>query len=142
MGKVMAIGSGDPSVEEPLPPYYIAGYTYDALGTILPFCDVNVTDKTTDAYMVGTSSDLGFYMLDVKNGMVSTGGFTAGDVINVTATKDLAVGWNETVSLAGSFTPIDVTLDAMIPEFPMVALPVVGLLAMFIVVSVRRRGKQ
>jgi hypothetical protein len=54
----------------------------------------------------------------------------------------MAIGWNESVTLPMGFVAIDVTLNGVIPEFPMMVLPVVGLLAMFIVVSIRRRGKQ
>lgn len=126
---------------EPFPPYYAAGYTYDAFGTILPGCEVNITDVNTNAYNLTTSDAVtGFYMVDIKNGLVDTGGFNVGDTVNVTATKGLAIGWNEAVSQDLGYVAMDITLNGVIPEFPMAVLPVVGMLALFIVVSLKRKG--
>jgi len=143
VGKAIAEGPSAPGIEAPpVPPYYAAGYTYDAFGVILPDCVVNITNMRTGAYNLTTSDGAGFYIFDIANQLPEPGGFLVGDLINVTATKDMAIGWNESVTLPMGFVAIDVTLNGVIPEFPMMVLPVVGLLAMFIVVSIRRRGKQ
>lgn len=144
VGKAIAEGPSAPGVEAPpVPPYYAAGYTWDASGTvILPDCVVNITNVRTGAWNLTTSDGSGFYIFDIANQLPEPGGFLVGDTINVTATKDLAMGWNESVTQPLGYVAIDVTLNGVIPEFPMAVLPVVGLLAMFVVASVWRRGKQ
>ncbi|OGS56602.1 MAG: hypothetical protein A3K60_02180 [Euryarchaeota archaeon RBG_19FT_COMBO_56_21] len=139
MSKVSAEMPDPPGVNEPRPPYYVAGFTYDAFGALLGNCALNITNLRTGESNITEMSDVnGFYMVDVANGWPSV--HAIGDIVNVTATKDLAVGWNETALVTGGFTQVDVTLSGIIPEFPIVALPVVGLMALFIVVSLKRRG--
>lgn len=145
VGKVTALEpeAGPPAVNAPQPPYYVAGYTYDASGvTILPDCAIQIVNLDTAEVFLGVSSGVGFYMIDIANFGAEPSNYSVGDTVNVTATKDLAVGWNEAVLIPGGFTPVDIILNGVIPEFPMVVLPVVGLLAMVTIVSVRRRGKR
>lgn len=138
VGDASAVKPDPPQVTEPRPPYYVAGFTYDAFGAPLANCLLNLTDLNTGEWNNTEMSDAsGFYMIDVANGWLS--GHTVGDAVNVTATKDVAIGWTEAVLLPGGYTQVDVTLNAEIPEFPLVALPVVGIIAMFTVVSLKRR---
>jgi len=123
----------------PPPPYFVIGYTYDAGGVALPNCSVNITDLRTGAYCNTLASDAnGFYQYDLNT---ITGGWTVGDMINVTAQKDLAIGWNESAATSGPYLRMDVTLGTVIPEFPTVIVPVAGMLVLIAAVGFRRRGK-
>jgi hypothetical protein len=128
----------------PLPPHPIFGYTFDADGvTPLTSCDVVLTDKTTGDTLVTTSDALGgIYSEDAAN---FANGYAIGDIINVTATKGSQVGWSEApiTDTPSGFDQIDVTLNgSAIPEFPMLILPVGGMIALFAVVSLKRKGKE
>jgi len=124
------------------PPYYVAGHTYDALGAALTDCLVNVTNLRTGAWNLTTSSSTtGLYRFNLWS---MDGDFLEGDPINVTATKDLLIGWNESVvpTPMGSYLTIDVTLaNEIIPEFPMAIVPIAGILVLVVVLSATRRGK-
>jgi len=122
----------------PGPPYPVAGYTYDSLGAKLPSCDLNVTDLNTGEYCNTVVSDgNGFYSVDLGSFAV----WTEGDIIKVTAAKDMWTGENQS-AVAGTYLRLDVTLNVLIPEFPMVIVPVTGMLALVAVVSLRRRGEE
>ena len=138
--KAKAPGPDVPSgIMAPPPPYFVNGYTYDGSGAVLPGCLVNVTNMRTLEYNTTVSDPIyGFYKVDL-NAMPSL--YLVGDPINVTATKDTAVGWNDSVTTSGPYLWVDVTLSGIIPEFPMVIVPVTGMLAMFTVVILRRRAK-
>jgi len=122
----------------PGPPYPVAGYTYDALGAILPSCELNITDLDTGEYNNTIVSGLNGYYA------VNLGSFAAwndGDIIKVTAVNGALVGENQS-AVAGSYLRLDVTLDVPIPEFPMVIVPVMGMMALVAVMSLRRRGEE
>jgi hypothetical protein len=124
-------------------PHPVFGYTYDTDGvTPIPACDVIITDLTTMEQIVTTSSDPeGIYSVDLSE---LTLGWVVGDILNVTATKGSAVGWSEApiTDTPSGYDQIDVTLSGTaIPEFPMVIMPVVGMIALFAVVSLKRRTK-
>jgi hypothetical protein len=128
----------------PLPPHPIFGYTVDADGvTPLTSCDVVLTNKATGDTLVTTSDALGgIYSEDAANFL---NGYAIGDIINVTATKGAQVGWNESAitDTPAGYDQIDVTLNgSAIPEFPMLILPVGGMIALFAVVSLKRKGKE
>jgi len=119
-------------------PYNVLGYTYDAVGAKLPGCTVNITDVTTGDYNV-TTSDPTFAAY-----LVNLGSFTAwapGDEIKITAVKGSLVGEN-TSTVAGLLLWLNATVDVLIPEFPMVIVPVTGMMALMAVVSLRRRGEE
>lgn len=150
MGKVKASNPGPEDAADgasvldraPVTPYFLAGYTYDAFGVALPDCLLNITNLRTGAWNLTTSSATGFY---TQNLHYMAGDFLEGDLINVTATKDLAIGWNESAvpTPMGSYMPMHVTLSYEIPEFPMVIMPVGGImLVLFAAVSARRRGEK
>lgn len=134
--KASASAAFDP--DQPPPPYNVVGYTYDAGGALLPECSVNITNLRTGNYTLTMSDTNSFYMYNLND---LPGSWVVGDMINVTAQKDLAIGWNESAAIAGPYVWIDVHLTAIIPEFPMAVLPVAGLLAVFAMVSFRRRQK-
>lgn len=129
-----------PNQAPPPPPYEIFGFTYADAGktTVLPDCIVNITNtRTGDWNLTFSTADYGFYRFDLWN---QTNDWQVGDIINVTAYKDMAIGWTEAEATGGAYIWADVCLTAVIPEFPMVVLPVVGMLAVLAVVSfVRRR---
>lgn len=131
-----AVVAFDP--DQPLPPYNVIGYTYDAGGALLPGCTVNITNVRTGNYSLTASDSNSFYQYNLND---LPGGWVVGDIINVTATKDLAIGWAEGPTTGGAYLWLDVHLTGIIPEFPMVLLPVVGILAVLGVASFRRRQK-
>lgn len=125
-------------------PYLIWGYTYASDGvTLMPNCDVTLTDLNTTEFATTVSTDPeAFYMFDITTALAS--GWDEGHIINVTATQGTFIGWNETtmdsVTYPGQYE-VDVTLnDLAIPEFSMVIVPVMGMIALVAVVSLRRRG--
>jgi hypothetical protein len=132
--RASATAAFDP--DQPPPPYNVIGYTYDAGGTLVPGCDVNITNLRTGDYILTVSDVNSFYQYNLND---IPSGWIVGDTINVTAQKDLAIGWNEAQTAAGPFLWLDVHMTAIIPEFPMVVLPVMGMLALVAVVSFRRR---
>jgi len=121
----------------PGPPYNVYGYTYDSVGAPLAGCSVTVTDLRTTDSMVTTSSASGKYQVDLG----SFAAWLPGDDIKVTAVSDPWSGENQSQAL-GLSLKMDVTLDVLIPEFPMVIVPVMGMIALVAVVSLRRRGEE
>lgn len=122
-------------------PHPITGTTYDGNGDPLPFCTVTVTDLTLGESAVVESDENGLYQYDIAN---LPGEYLVGDEILVEAV-------NETLQISGSatgfvsegfFTVIDVTLNMVIPEFPMVATPVVAILALFAFARIRRKKEE
>jgi hypothetical protein len=137
-----------PSALAPGPPYLLWGNTYDALGDPVE-CDITVTNvntgeiNTTNSYIVPPWPLDGYYEIDLQNQFPS--GVQIGDLINVTATdrSGTTIGWNESAVPGGGSMNMDVTLTGTaIPEFPMVIVPVTGMLALFAVVALIRRGEE
>jgi hypothetical protein len=132
----------------PVTPYLLWGYTYDGVGGPVE-CNITVTNlntgdsNTTNSWQVDPWPLDGYYELDLANQLES--GVTVGDIINVTAIErnGTSIGWNEMAVPGGGSMHIDVTLSGTwIPEFPMVIVPVMGMVALFAVVRLRRRGEE
>jgi len=114
------------------------GYTFESVGAKLPDCPVNITDLRTGEFKVAVSDAVfAAYLVDLG----SFAHYMAGDEIKITAAKDMWTGENQSI-VAGSKLWLNVTLNVMIPEFPMVIVPVTGMMALFAVVSLRRRGEE
>jgi len=135
-------GSGDRSAtldnRQPLPPHQVQGYIYQADGvTPVGNCVVNITNKNTGAWnLTITDPDYGWYEHNMN---FFDGSAADGDIVNVTAEKDGAIGWVE-----GIVTPAPLNMNVLltgtvIPEFPLVIAPVLGLMALFAVVNLKRR---
>ncbi|MBE3042296.1 hypothetical protein IMZ48_06895, partial [Candidatus Bathyarchaeota archaeon] len=87
----------------------------------------------------------GYYEIDLNNPLIFPSTYLDGDLINVTAIDrtGTSIGWNESAVPGGPTMTMDVTLTGTaIPEFPMVIVPVMGMLALFVVVRLRRRGEE
>jgi hypothetical protein len=133
---------------QPGSPHTVYGYEFDADGvTPLNGCVVTITNTATGEFIIfnethdGWDPSINIYSVDLSELLVH--GWTVGDILNVTAVKGAATGWNESAITAAAFDRIDVTLNGTaIPEFPMVILPVGGMIALFAVVSLRRKGKE
>jgi len=128
-----------------LPPYNLEGFTTDA--SLVPYaCDVTVTNmRTLESCTTTSYPEDGYYTIDIQHALPSA--FIVGDPINVTATNfaALLIGWNEQPVPGGGSMWMDVTLNGTwdgIPEFPTVIVPIVGMLAVFAVVSLKRRGEE
>lgn len=129
----------------PPPPYLLSGLTMDSVGAMLFGVDINITNLRTGAYNHTVSYDYGgfgyaYYEFNLHD---MDGGYPEvdGDIIRVTATYTDMEGQNQSaLSVSGGYMMMDITLNpVVIPEFPMVVLPVVGLLAMVVAVSLGRR---
>jgi hypothetical protein len=132
-GKVTPKVPGE--TQAPGPIYYVFGTTRDIAGLPLPFCNVNLTDKTTGKYNNAiVSNDTGFYRFDVNNGLA--GGVSVGDIMNITATKGALTGYNQT-TLPPALLKMDVTLSGVvIPEFGGMMIPLAGILSIFAIARV------
>ena len=129
-----------------LPPYTLEGLTTDETGTIYYSCMITVTNVRTGESNTTTSFESdGYYTMDLQHQWPSA--FLVGDPVNVTAINEsnMLIGWNEQLIPGGGGMWIDVYMNGTwdgIPEFPMVIVPVTGMLAVFAVVSLRRRAEE
>jgi len=117
--------------------YKVGGYVYEADGTTpVGGATVTVTNLNTGASTSTLTNSFGLYSVDVED---LPGGVAPGHIINVTATKDLQIGWNE-----GAFTfdvtILDITLSGVIPEFPSIFVPVLGLACLVVLSGRKRKG--
>jgi len=130
-------------VQAPGQPHSVRGYICDVDGvTRVAAANVNITNLRTGSWSNATvSASNGYYNFDL-NGL--SGSWEVDDAIR-------AVAWSTSLSLdgenatvltgVGSGEWLNVTLGTVIqiPEFPMVILPISGMLVLFAVVSFRRR---
>jgi len=130
-----------------LPPYMLEGLITDTVGSSYN-CTVTVTNVRTGESNITWSDPIdGYYRMDIQHALPSA--FLAGDPINVTAinvTADL-IGWNDRLvpTPPGGSMWLDVTLNgtySAIPEFPMVIVPVMGMMILFVAVGLTRKGKE
>lgn len=130
-------------MDVPPPPFNVFGFTYDVDGsTPVVSCTVNITNTRTGESNITNSDDTyGYYEFNMNNWTL---GYQNGDVVYIVATKDTQIGWNNgTINTLGPYLWVDVTLSGTaIPEFPLVVLPVAGMLALFTVVSLKRRSEE
>lgn len=133
----------------PPPPHTIFGYSWAADGvTPMLASIVTVTNTRTGEFTTWNDTHDGWdplsniYSIDLSEMPTA---WAVGDLLNVTSVNGVNIGWNESVvtDSPSGYDQIDVTLDgAPIPEFPMLILPVGGMIALFAVVSLRRKGKK
>lgn len=127
-----------PGYDVPPPPLLIYGWVY-YMGTPVDGATVTLTNQntgeTTDPYVTGSD---GFYMLQVAD---LPSGYSAGDVLVVTADKS-----SEMLTGSGSYTitgtepgyaQLDINM-VLIPEFPTLIIPVVGMVAVVATVRLAR----
>jgi len=124
----------------PAPPnLIIGGFTFDEFSAKLGDCAVTITHVKTGNFTVlysgASGPTLGFYSYKPSWEDISQG-----DDIKVTAVKGVMTGESVGYVSSSPNLQIDVTLNVLIPEFPMVIVPVVGMMALIAVVSLRRRG--
>ena len=122
-------------------PHAVRGYITDVGGvTRVAGASVNITNLNTTAYdNTTTSSSSGYYNFDLNS---LSGGFSAGNIVTAVAWFGTSSGENVTIITGiGPNEWLNVTLGTVIviPEFPMVILPISGMLVLFAVVSFRRR---
>ena len=134
--------TGSPVLGDIQNPYNIMGYTNDSMGVPIIGCTVTVTNVDNGGSIEAMVTGDGRYMANLAN-MNGAGYYYAdGDEILVEAVKDdlsgEATGYVDLTD-DNSITFIHVTLGTVIPEFPMVILPVGGMLALFAVVHFRHR---
>ncbi len=117
-------------------PHPIVGICYDSQGNPLEGCEVTVTDITLGASGVNISDADGKYSFDIAN---LPGEWAVGDEILVEAVYEGSYsGTNTTIATGAFFDVVDVHVDTTaIPEFPMVLVPVIGILALFAIARMR-----
>jgi len=132
-----------------LPPYMWQGFITDTVGNPNYNCTVTITNVRTGESNITWSDPFdGYYGMDIQHALPSA--FLPGDLINVTAINETAdlIGWTEQAvptPPGGSFWGGDVVLDgtySAIPEFPMVIVPVMGMMILFVAVGLRRKGRE
>ncbi len=129
-----------PSSPPPIP-YNVIGYVYESDGvTIVLNAAVTITDTRTGAvWLTTTDAEFGYYVLNLN---LNETGWEMGDTIVVDANNGVQSGTNSGVTGATgneAFLLLDVTLTVAIPEFPMVVLPVLGMIGVAAVLSLRTR---
>jgi hypothetical protein len=114
----------------------VVGFVYEADGTTpVTGAAVIVTNLNTGASGSTLTDIFGYYSVDVGE---LPGGVALDDIINVTATKNLKIGWNEG-AFSWDVTFLDITLSSVILEFPSLVVPVLG--SVCVVVVSRRKSK-
>jgi hypothetical protein len=130
-------------VQAPGQPHAVRGYIRDVGGvTPVAGANVNITNLRTGAYSnITVSGGTGYYNFDLNT---LAGSWDIDDAIS-------AVAWSTSLGLSGENVTVltglganewlNVTLGTVIviPEFPMVILPISGMLVLFAVVSFKRR---
>jgi hypothetical protein len=138
--QVPAGGSSD--TRTPQSPYYIVGYTNNSVGVPLIGCDVTITNVRLGVSVSVVSSSLGKFMYNLAS-MGEENQYADGDLITVEAELGELSGEAEGyVDTSGQLTMINVTLTTARPEFSMVIVPVVGMMALFVVVGLRKRNER
>lgn len=144
IGSSLLVAPSDPGrpadAKQVIPPpvgFIIGGWTYDEFGAKLPNCDVTITLVKTGDYDVVSSGTISFYSYIPAWPQLSVG-----DEIRVTAVKGVMTNTSTGIVPYAPMLQLDVKLDVLIPEFPMVIVPVMGMIALVAVVSLRRRGEE
>jgi hypothetical protein len=132
---------GSSESRPPGPPYNVIGYVYDAGGSVVPDCNVTIKNTRTGNSSNDTTDYAGFYIYDLNT---IPGDWQDGDLINVSAEDAGMVGYNESNAvLGGPGLLMNIHMIYVIPEFPMVLVPIVGMLAIFAVKArFGRRGEE
>jgi hypothetical protein len=123
----------------PPQPYVVWGWLYDSGGAYITgvTITVTITDLRTGAvWIVDSNPDYGYYWLDDLNTNVT--GWDFDDTIQVSASFGGVDGVNSGIVSASSLQ-LDITIDTVIPEFPVVIVPVLGMVAIAAVVGYKRR---
>jgi fructose/tagatose bisphosphate aldolase len=110
------------------------------VGVPLIGCDVTITNVRLGVSVSVVSSSLGKFMYNLAS-MGEENQYADGDLITVEAELGELSGEAEGyVDTSGQLTMINVTLTTAIPEFSMVIVPVVGMMALFVIVGLRKRN--
>jgi hypothetical protein len=132
----------------PPPPNNVFGLTTDEFGGMLFDCAITILNVNSGAVNYTTSynyegSGYAYYEFNLND---MDGGWTDGDIIRVTATNvtlGLEGQREGAITLLAGFLSLDITLyPVVIPEFPMVMVPVLGMVALVVVVSISRGRKE
>jgi len=130
----------------PPPPYTIFGFLYLSDGvTIVVGADVTVTDTRSGLVVNTVSDEFGYYNANIND---EFNPYAAGDPVEVIAVFGTLSGTasgiaDDGMGPLGPNLPIDVIMvDTGIPEFSMVFVPVVGMMALVVAVSLMRRGEE
>ncbi len=125
-------------------PFPCVGYTLD--GSLARIGGVQVTITNLNLSLSGTAvSDstpegLGLYFFDLSSLGVAT---DSGNLIRIEATSTLFSGLNVTAvpTPMGGFMWLNVTLNATIPEFGDVVIPMAGMVGVFLIVALVARTR-
>lgn len=133
--------SAEDAQPAPGTPFLVFGIVYDSLGNPVAGATVVITNENTTEFVTLTSEFDGYFESDMQAS--TTTGCVPNNTMNVTATYGTQIGWiNATIpDPAGPYLSMDVTIyeSSVIPEFPMVVMPIVGIMVLFTAASLRRR---
>lgn len=133
-----------PSMEEyqrgqtfaPITPYPCIGIVFNSLGAPQPGASINITDLTTGLFNNSLVSETtpgseGYYVFDL-NTLGGGAPVNPGDIFRIVANDTAMIGTNETVIpvVFEGFIWFNVTLNATIPEFAALVIPVMGVLGL------------
>jgi hypothetical protein len=120
----------------------VIGYVLDSGGVGVVGATVNITDLRTGLYNNTTVSLTdGFYSYDL-GGLGPPGSWLPGDDVMAVAWAGPLSGSNQTTLIRDDYDWLNVTLGVVVPEFPTVIVPISGMLVLFAVVSLKRRGDE
>jgi hypothetical protein len=125
--------------DPPPSPYNLLSMVTNSDASPALFAIVTITDLRTGAVWTAVTDDTyGYIQVDLLGSNET--GFALGDTIqlDVISADGSTTGTNTGIA-SGGYLQVDVVLDTLIPEFPMVILPVIGMLAIAAVVSLKRR---
>jgi hypothetical protein len=132
----------DPSSPPPTP-YNVWGYVFDSGANPAFSVDVTITDTDTGAvWYTMTDTEYGYYMVDLNT---NESGWNWDDTILVEAMTFTEYGSNTGVTGSPgneAALQLDISMTGGIPEFPMVILPVLGMIGVAAVVSLTRRREK
>lgn len=131
------VAKGRGHIEAPLPPppFLLYGYCTDSLGAPVPFCNINVTDLSSGNYSTTVADVDGLYSFQVDSFYVP---YADGDTLQVVANTTTLIGTSQWVLVSSPpYHELDVVLSSgAIPEFTDIAIPIAGMISIFVVARV------
>jgi hypothetical protein len=131
----------DPSSPPPTP-YNVWGYVLDSLGSPAFSVPVTITDTRTGAVWFGiTDTEYGYYMIDLNTNETA---WTWDDTVIVQALTGTEIGTASGVTGSpGNEAALQLDISmVIIPEFPLMIVPVLGMVGIAAVVSLTRRREK
>lgn len=125
--------------DPPPAPYNVWGYVLDSLGNPAFNVPITITDTNTGAIWTSvTDTEYGYYMVNLNE--LNETGWNYDDTIVVVAETGTEIGTNTGTAVAPALQ-LDISM-VIIPEFTVMIVPVLGMVAIAAVVSLTRRREK